>query len=105
MYISDFSSIKDQGGCDLICPLSSRQVKYLKTIMATVSSDAVVFFVNSYTVTSILIALDSPRESIFRIYATHFSLYFFIRLFSAIGYWIGAPEAKASFLTSNGVLQ
>ncbi|MBO5098115.1 MAG: hypothetical protein J6B96_07375, partial [Agathobacter sp.] len=27
-----------------ICPLSSRQVKYLKTIMTTVSSDAVVLF-------------------------------------------------------------
>ena len=42
----------------MICPLSSRQVNYLKTIMTTVSSDAVVLFlVNSYTVTSILIAL------------------------------------------------
>ena len=39
----------------MICPLSSRQVKYLKTIMTTVSLDAVVVFceqlrcyINSY---------------------------------------------------------
>lgn len=38
-------------------------------------------------------------------YAHHLSLYFFIRLFSGIGYSIGMFVNRASVLTSKGVLQ
>ena len=48
---------------------------------------------------------DSRCESIFFNQATHFALYFLMRLFSAIGYAVGSSDARASFLTSNGVLQ
>ena len=65
----------------MICPLSSRQVKYLKIVFR--------------------------NDCIFcsHFYAHHFSLYFLIRLFSGIGYSIGVSKDRASVLTSNGVLQ
>ena len=63
--------------CKVICPLSSRQVKYLK-----ISADDA--YISIWCV------------SIF--YAHHFSLYLFIRLFSGIGYSIGISETSASCL-------
>lgn len=67
----------------MICPLSIRQVKYLKQGAA-----------------------EDHNISCGRFfYAHHFSLYFLIRLFSGIVYSFGFFDDKASDLTSNGVLQ
>ena len=70
----------------LICPLSSRQVKYLIIVS--------VFEGQSYKINVRLF-----------FYADHFDLYFSILLFLAIGYDKGCSDVKAAFLTSQGVLQ
>ena len=66
----------------LICPLSSRQVKYLK-----------------------LNAQERPQQIMWSFfYAHHFFLYFSIRLFFGIGYFLGLTVVNASVRTSKGVL-
>ena len=63
-----FLILNEKRGCDLICPLSSRQVKYLKN-----NYDYRIFgcgsfsFMNSYAVTPILIALILVENPFFQL--------------------------------------
>ena len=73
---------KERETCDLICPLSSRQVKYLNEVLKNDRTKCAVVF-----------------------YAHHLALYFSIRLFRGIKYSVACSAENASVLTSSGVLQ
>ena len=78
------SSTRKEPFREVICTLSSRQVKYLKQC-----------------------ADERPYISNVRsfFYAHHSSLYFSIRLFRGIAYSVGCSAESASLRTSSGVLQ